>query len=73
MHNTTVAVHKILKPFKDKFNNIQESFLLLNLLIVHVAPLYKDESVGHTIAQLTVAIGLAYLIIAITYHCLMFK
>ena len=64
-------LHK--RPFKDKFNNIQESLLLLNLLIVHVAPLYKDESVRLTIAQITAVIGLIYLIMAISYHCVMFK
>ena len=70
---TLLSVQGILWPFKSKLNNIQESFLLLNLLIAHVSPLYKDEMVGLKIAQLVAVIGLLYLIVAITHHCIMFK
>jgi len=68
-----LSAQGILRPFKNKFNNIQESLLLMNLLIIHAASLYKDTSIGLTIAQITVAIGLIYLLLAAVYHCVMFK
>jgi len=68
-----LSLQGIVRPFRNRINNIQESLLLLNLLLAHVAPLNKDEEVGLTIAQIAVAIGLVYLIMALTYHCVMFK
>ena len=60
-------------PFKNKIKNIQESLLLLNLMVIHVAPLYKPHSIGLRISQILLTVGVVYLILAITIHCLMFR
>ena len=62
-----------MRPFKNKIKNIQESLLLLNLMVIHVAPLYKPHSIGLRISQVLLTAGVLYLIVAITIHCLMFR
>ena len=60
-------------PFKKKIKNVQESLLLFNLMIIHVAPLYKPHSIGLRISQVLLTVGVVYLILAITYYCLLFR
>jgi len=65
-----LCMQGVLHPFKNKTKNIQESLLLFNLLIAHVAPLYKHHSLGLKVSQALITIGIAYMILAITIHCL---
>ena len=58
---------------KNKIKNVQESSLLLNLMVIHVASLYKPHSIGLRISQVLLTAGVLYLIVAITIHCLMFR
>ena len=60
-------------PFKNEIKNIQESLLLFILMVIHVAPLYKHNSLGLTISQVLLTIGVVYLIVALTVHCIMFR
>ena len=57
-------------PFKNEIKNIQESLLLFILMVIHVAPLYKHNSLGLTVL---LTIGVVYLIVALTVHCIMFR
>ena len=63
----------VIHPFKNKLNNIQESFLMFTLLIVHVAPLYKHHYFGLRISQVLITVGVAYLLLVIMIHCLIFR
>ena len=58
-------LHGVVQPFKCKFHNIQESIAIINLLAVHVTPLYKNDLLGLKVAQILLAIGAVYFIVAI--------
>ena len=64
---------RIHTPFKNEIKNIQELLLLFILMVIHVAPLYKHDSLGLTISQVLLTIGVVYLIVALTVHCIMFR
>jgi len=68
-----LCVQGVIHPFKNKLKNIQESFLMFTLLIVHVAPLYKHHYFGLSISQVLITIGIVYLLLVIMIHCLIFK
>jgi len=68
-----LCVQGVIHPFKNKLKNIQESFLMFTLLIVHVAPLYKHHYFGLSISQVLITVGVAYLLLAIMIHCLIFR
>ena len=68
-----LCLHGVVKPFKSKFHNIQESIAIVNLLAVHVLTLYKKDLLGLKVAQILLEIGLAYFIMAITIHCCMYR
>ena len=60
-------------PFKNNFMNVQESLMLLNLLITHVSQLHNDQIVGLKISQILITISITYFISLLTLHCLLFK
>ena len=66
-----LCLHGAVQPFKSKFHNIQESITIANLVAVHTAQLYKKDLLGLKIAQLLLAIGVAYFIMMIIIHCCM--
>ena len=66
-----LCLHGTVQPFKSKFHNIQESITIANLVIVHDAQLYNKDLLGPKIAQLLLAIGVAYFIMMIIIHCCM--
>ena len=66
-------LHTTVKPFKSRFHNIQECITILNLLTVHVALLYKKNLVGLKIAKVLISVGVIYFILAIVYHCCMYR
>ena len=68
-----LCLHGVVQPFKSKFHNIQESIAIVNLLAAHVTPLYKNDLLGLKVAQILLAFGAAYFIIAIMFHCCMYR
>ena len=68
-----VYMEYVVQPFKSKFHNIQESVTIVNLLAAHVAPLYKKDSLGLKVAQILLAVGIAYFTLAIVFHCCMHR
>ena len=68
-----LCIQGFTRPFKNDIKNIQELLLLFNLMVIHVAPLYKHNSLGLTISQVLLTIGVVYLIVALTVHCIMFR
>lgn len=68
-----LCIQGIVHPFKDKLTNIQESFILLNLLSVYVAARYSNTNAGielHIVQFLIISIFI-YFAIFIFCHCLM--
>ena len=68
-----LCLHGVVQPFKCKFHNIQESIAIVNLLAVHVTPLYKNDLLGLKVAQILLGFGAVYFIIAIILHCCMHR
>ena len=69
-----LSLQGIVWTYRNRFNNIQESLLLFNLLIIHVAPLYKGkQKLGPMIAQIVVVVSLAYTLVALACYCVNFK
>ena len=68
-----LCVQGIGHPFKYKLTNIQESFILLNLLSVYVAAHYSNNKVGAElkIVQFLIISIFIYFTIIITCNCLM--
>ena len=65
--------HAAVQPYKSKFCNIQECIATLNLSAVHAVLLYKKNVVGQKIAMILISIGACYFIIAIVFHCCMYR
>ena len=68
-----ICLHGVVQPFKNKFHNIQEPIAIVNLLAAHVTLLYKNDLLGLKVAQILLACGAAYFIIAIIFHCCMYR
>ena len=65
--------HGVAKPFRSKFENFQESALILNLLVVHVIPLYKINDSGLKIAQIIIALAVGYFALVLLFYCCLFR
>ena len=52
---------------------MQESVAIVNLLAVHAAKFYKKYILGLDIPEILLIIGLAYFIIAIIIHCVIYR
>ena len=63
----------IMHPFKSRFKNLQEGFVILNLLAVYALALYSDDDGSANIptTQVLVLLVLIYFYIVILFHCLM--
>ena len=68
-----LCLHGVIQPFKSRFHNIQESVTIVNLLAAHVAPLYKKDFLGLKVAQILLAVGIAYFTLAVVFHCCMHR
>jgi len=68
-----LCIQGVTNPFKCKLTNIQESFILLNLLLVYVVAHYSNNNTGIQlqIVQFLIIIIFIYFAIFITCHCLM--
>ena len=65
--------HGVVKPFRSKYDNFQESGLILNLLVVHTIPLYNINELGLKIAQIIIALAVGYFALIILFYCCIFK
>ena len=66
-------LHTAVQPFKNKFHNIQECITILNLSAIHAALSYKKNLVGLKIAKTLIAVGVIYFMLAIIFHCCMYR
>ena len=69
-----LCVHVTAHPFKSRFKNFQESFILLNLLAVYITALYSDSEENRykiLIIRSFIVIVLLYFIGLILCHCVM--
>ena len=62
--------HGIATPFRSRFENIQESALILILLAVHAALSYNE---GFRVAQIFITISLVYFLFVIFFYCFIFR
>ena len=67
-----LSTQGIMQPFKRWFNNIQESFILLNLLLVYVIALYNHfNNVSSTAStEYLILVVLLYFLSFIMYTCI---
>ena len=68
-----LCLNGVIQPFKSRFHNIQESVTIVNLLAAHVALLYKKDFLGLKVAQILLAVGIAYFTLAVVFHCCMHR
>ena len=71
-----LCIHGTVHPFKSKFKNFQESFVLLNLLAVYVTALYSDNEDNRyriLVIRSLIIIILLYFIGLILCHYVMIK
>ena len=68
-----LCVQGVLHPFKSWLKNVQESFVLLNLLALYVVTLYNNskEKEELPMAWYLLSPVLAYFIISVSCHCFM--
>ena len=64
-----LCIQGFVQPFKNKFNNVQETLVLFNLLIVHMVSCHESKIFDVAIAQILITIALAYFIITISFLC----
>lgn len=67
-----LCLQGLLRPFKSRYKNIQETFVLFNLQAVYALALYSNsDRASIQIMQVLILLVLIYFFIMITYHCLM--
>ena len=67
-----LCIQGSLHPFKNRYKNYQELMLILNLQVVYTIALYSnfDSSVDLLIVRILIMIAQAYIIICVTFHCI---
>ena len=71
---TLLCIQGIMRPFKNKAANIQESLILLNLLCIYVAANYSnytDTGIELYIIHFLIIVVFIHFAISIVYRCLM--
>ena len=69
-----LCTHGVLHPYKNKFINLQESLVLLDLQAVYVTALYTEQDnnkYNWLIIRLLIITVLGYFIVLIFCHCIM--
>lgn len=68
-----LCIQGIVRPFKCKLTNIQESLVLLDLLSIYIVANYNNDNAGPElhIVQFLIIIVFIYFATFITIHCLM--
>ena len=62
--------HGVVKPFRNKFENIQESLLILNLLAIHAISLLSG---GYKLAQILITASVIYFLFVVFFYCFIFR
>ena len=71
MAGILLCAQSMVQPFKNLFNNLQESLVLLNLLLVYVAALHNYYNNANTaLAEYLILVVLVYFILFMMYTCL---
>ena len=67
------CIHGVVNPFNNRFQNIQEAFILLNLLAIHITAFYNNDGTTKNlkIMKYFILIVAIYFIIVFFYQCLM--
>ena len=65
-----LCIQGIVHPFRSRLKNLQESLILLDLLIVYIVGSLIKHSLNLLLIKLLISILLAYIIIYITCHCI---
>ena len=68
-----LCLHAAVQPFKSRFHNIQECVTILNLLVITTALSYRKNLVGLKVAKVLILIGVVYFMLAIAFHCIMYR
>ena len=70
-----LCIQGIMHPFKSRYNNIQESLILLNLVTLYVVLKNSDDGIEKIIAfmKFLINIILAAFFISVIAHCIMLK
>ena len=69
-----LCTHGVVYPYKSKYINLQESFVMLNLLAVYVTALYNEcenSKYNWLIIRLLIITVLGYFIVLIFCHCIL--
>ena len=65
-----LCIQGVIQPFKSRFKNIQESFVLLNLLLLYLFALHDHYNNASTaVPQYLILVVLMYFILFIMYTC----
>jgi len=68
---TLLCIQEVMQPFKSRFKNLQESFILLNLLLLYLFALYDHyNNTNTTVTQYLILVVLLYFILFIVYTCM---
>ena len=66
-----LCIQGVIQPFKSRFKNIQESFVLLNLLLLYLFALHDHYNITSTaVVQYLILVVLLYFILFILYTCI---
>ena len=65
-----LCIQGVIRPFKSRFNNIQESIVLLNLQLLYLFVLYDHyNNTSTAVAQYFILVALLYFVLFIMYNC----
>ena len=67
------CIHGVVNPFNNKFLNIQEALILLNLLAIHITAFYNSRNGTDSleIIKYLILTAAIYFVIIFLYQCLM--
>ena len=65
--------HGVAKPFCSKFENVQNSALILNLLVVQIILVYKINDSGLKLAHIIIALAVGYFALVLLLYCCLFR
>jgi len=68
-----LCIHGFVQPFKSKFQNFQQTLVLLNIAVIDVIALYNQHhnSKAFIVISILISVGCYYFVIHIICHCIM--
>ena len=66
-------IQGIVQPFKSKFQNFQQSLVLLDIIVINIITLYNRDSNSQAFKVVSIIIyaGSSYFVAYIIFHCIM--